>query len=95
MTRRCLSQIVGAYNEADIGNISKILCADGERRYLYRCSNGWLDVVKAVNAILEFNLQLEVFQQEDGEDPKRFDLWKKSVRKKAKTGATRRKLKKR
>ena len=68
-----------------------VLCADGERRNLYRCPKGYADVRTAVAALRRFNLKFEVFKAESEslttDLPTQFDLWKSSVRNSARTSA--------
>ncbi len=80
-TNAYLVQVIG---ESNMENAWRGTCADGKLRNLYGCPNGWRDVRRAVAAIREFNLKLEVFKKEGDSAPMRFDLWKSSVKKKAK-----------
>ena len=80
-TNAYLVQVIG---ESNMENAWTGRCADGEPRNLYECPNGWADVRRAIAAIREFGLRLEVFKKEGDSAPVRFDLWKQSVKKKAK-----------
>lgn len=80
-TNAYLVQVVG---ESNMENAWTGVCADGRPRDLYECPNGWADVRKAIAAVREFGLKLEVFKKEGDSVPMRFDLWKQPILKKAK-----------
>ena len=65
------------------------LCADGKRRDLFQCPMGYENVQKALTAISEFGLKVEVFK-EGKNGVVRYDLWKPHSRKKARQMAHRR-----
>ncbi|MEK7139804.1 MAG: hypothetical protein AAB805_00605 [Patescibacteria group bacterium] len=58
-------------------------CTDGKRRNLFECPRGYADVQRAIAAIPEFNLKVEVFQEEHEDSVVRYDLWKVHVRRRA------------
>ena len=87
-TNRYLAQIVGAETEFDTTNMKKgMRCADGVERDLYVCPCGYeVDVKKAITAKPEFRLKFEVLMRRFDEEPTFFELWKNSVKQKAKVG---------
>lgn len=80
-TNEFLAQVIGEqYREAECRDMS---CSDGVRRNLYRCPSGYQEVRRAIANIARFNLKFEVFQETSGGEIAQYDLWKQSVRKKA------------
>ena len=85
MTNKYLAQVVGAETEFDTANMRKgVVCADGKKRDLYICPNGYTDVKRAKEAIPEFNLKVWTFKEDTEDVIARFVLQEQSVRKKAK-----------
>jgi len=74
-----LVQVVGEQN-GEYVHLEK-RCADGVTRKLFECPRGYSDVKIAVAAISEYNLKIEVFEEEIEGIIIRFDLWKRAVRK--------------
>ena len=84
VTNQYLVQVVGEQNPEYLHTDK--LCADGKRRNLFRCPKGYADVLKAITAIAEYGLKIEVFQENIDGVITRYDLWKSLVRKAARYG---------
>ena len=84
-TNEYLAQVIGQGNE-EYAHKDKI-CADGVKRNLFQCPRGYQeDVQKAIAAIPQFKLKIEVFKAKDRDDlPGRYEIWKQSVKKRAQT----------
>ena len=80
-TNEYLVHVIGEQNLEHL--CTSKLCADKKRRNLFRCPVGYTDVRNALAAISQFNLKVEVFKEEIEDVIIRYDLWKKSSRKKA------------
>jgi hypothetical protein len=62
------------------------LCSDGVRRNLYRCPPGaYAKVQSAIAGVSVYNLKLEVFRETAGGEIAQYNLWKHSVRKRARS----------
>ncbi len=61
-----------------------MLCADGTRRNLFRCPRGYFDVRRAIAAIPEYGLRMEIFKEEGDGSIVHFNLWKEAIRKRRK-----------
>lgn len=80
-TNQYLVHVIGEGNEENL--FSNKLCADGKKRDLFMCPMGYTNVQNAISAIQEFSLKIEVFKEDIKDVITRYDLWKKSARKKA------------
>ena len=80
-TNECLVKIIGEGNEENL--YPNKLCADGERRNLFRCPRGYRNVRSALSALAPFNLKIEVFKEEIEDVIVLYNLWKKTMQKKA------------
>ena len=84
-------QIVGEQNTEN--ECRDKTCADGVSRNLFRCPKGYADVQTAIAAMSRFDLKFEVFKQDSAgagaEKVVRYDLWKKEVRRAARSGRLR------
>ena len=80
-TNEYLVQIIGEQNQEFLYCTKR--CADGKRRNLFRCPDGYRNVQSAIAAIRAFNLKIEVFKEDVEDVITRYNLWKKSVRKAA------------
>ncbi len=82
-TNNYLVRVIGEQNSnSEYLRVGKV-CADGKPRNLFTCPRGYLDVKRAIAAISEYGLNLEVFKEEITDVIVHFDLWKQGVRKKA------------
>ena len=83
-TNKYLAKVIGEQNPED--EMRDKLCADGIKRNLFRCPQGFVNVRMALAAVSEFNLKIEVFKESfwgtNAKGITHFVLWKKSVRKK-------------
>lgn len=80
-TNEYLAKVIGEHNPES--ECRDRLCADGEKRNLYRCPMGYTNVKKALTAISTFKLKVEVFKEEIERVIVRYDLWKQPSRRKA------------
>ncbi len=80
-TNQYLVQVIGEQNQEYLH--ADKLCADGKKRNLFRCPDGYASVLKAVAAIAKYKLKFEVFQENIEDAIVRYDLWKPSARKAA------------
>ncbi len=79
-TNKYLAKVIGEqYGE----NSRERKCADGKKRKLWICRGYDQEVKSAISAIKEFNLKLEVFQDNGDGKIVRYDLWKPEVKKTA------------
>ncbi|HVB19760.1 MAG TPA: hypothetical protein VNF51_00515 [Candidatus Paceibacterota bacterium] len=80
-TNEYLAKIIGEQNQ-ECEHREK-LCIDKKRRDLWECPRGYADVRRAIAAIPQFNLKIEVFKEKSNDIITRYDLWKRSVQKKS------------
>jgi hypothetical protein len=81
-TNEYLAKIIGEGNE-ECASANK-LCADGQRRNLFKCPKGYANVRSAIAAIPAFDLKVEVFKEEVEDVIAFYNLWKIGVKKAAK-----------
>lgn len=90
VTNEYFVKVIGEQNP-EYG-FAKRLCADGRKRNLFMCPDGYANVQDATTAISKFNLKMEVFKQEIDDRIVRYDLWKQKPRKRACRSAVHRKM---
>lgn len=81
-TNEYVVKIIGEGNEENL--CPNKLCADGKRRNLFRCPEGYMDVRSAISALAVYDLKIEVFKESVEDVIVLYSLWKQTVRKKAK-----------
>jgi len=90
-TNEYLAKVIGEQNpECECRNR---LCADGEKRNLFRCPAGYANVRSALAAARALKwIRIEVFKEEAEQVIVRFDLWKQQARKNARRSIARHKM---
>lgn len=89
-TNEILASIIG--RQVDEALSHDTLCADGQRRNLYRCPSGYQDVRKAVMNYATYNLKMAVFQQAPDGSIVEYTLWKPAVKKRSLMGRLKRRI---
>ena len=90
-TNEYLVKVIGEQNPECL--FPEVKCADGMRRNLFRCPHGYHNVMRAIAAIPEHGLKIEVFKEEICGIITQFNLWKPVVRKRSMRANLRRSMK--
>jgi len=90
-TNEYLVKVIGEQNPECV--CADRLCADGEKRNLYRCPAGYANVRSALAAVRALKwMKIEVFKEEIERVIVRYDLWKQKSRRRAHRSVTYRKI---
>lgn len=90
VTNQYLVQVIGEQHSEEL--YKDKLCADGNKRNLFGCPAGYMNVRSALAAISKFNLKIGVFKEDIGGRVVRYDLWKQQSRRRARQSVAYRKM---